>query len=96
MRTEAFVSDVRTPLCYLGILRGSVPIDMFFNTMFEAETYAHERTHYDPDVGILESIVAENGVLHEVHVDLAKPILVAELGVCFLPSDVHCLACPPA
>ena len=75
LRMEEFVNDPKTQLHYLGILIGTLPLDRMFNSFFDAEKYARERSPSDADVDMLEAMVAEDGLLYEVHAALALPVL---------------------
>ena len=75
LKTEQFISNPQTSLHLLGVIVGSVPLDMLFNTFFDAEAYAKERAPTDPIVGLLEAMADKEGILHDVHVGLAAPVL---------------------
>lgn len=72
LASARFIGDRRTRYRLLALIVGSTPIDKFFGTLFEAEQYSKERSAAQPPVGLLESMVDPNGILHRVHLALAQ------------------------
>ena len=77
LATDTFVSDRLTPIRFLAIIVGTVPLDVLYHTMEDAEAWAVER-HGKADahpVGFLQTMAADHGLLTWIHEELAKPVM---------------------
>ena len=73
-----FMQDQDTPFNLIAFLVASLPVDKLFATFFEAEEYARSDVRQGDHrgrVGLLESMVSEDGLLRKVHVMLAEPVV---------------------
>jgi hypothetical protein len=78
-----FLQHPDTAFSLLAFLVASQPIDKLFSTFFEAEEFARREGGDRAEgrrgkVGLLQSMVAEDGILHQVHCMLAQPVCQAD------------------
>ena len=75
--SSAFLQRAETPFVVLSFLVASFPIDRLFATFFECEAFAKTKGGRAGDrgaVGLVQSLVSRDGILHRVHTQLASPL----------------------
>ena len=97
LSTNNFMTDPRTPLRFFGILASAIALDVMFASMADAEAWASDRVGVPgaPHVGLLQSLVADDGLTAWVHRQLGQLLLASDSVFLFLTDMCDRLnACP--